>query len=219
MTADLPVSVLGETLLLLPERAVFWPAAAVLWMADTHWGKAAAFRAAGLPVPRGTTLESLTRIDQALDRTGARSIYFLGDFLHAAEGRVPGTLAVLSRWRQRWPGIDMVLVRGNHDRAAGDPPEDFAIRCVDGPLHEGPFSFVHHPRRLAGRYVIAGHIHPAARLAGRGRQRARLPCFWFREGLAVLPAFGDFTGNAVVEPVAGDRVYVVAGDSVLQAGR
>lgn len=45
----------GERIDLLPERAAWWPAARTLFVADAHLGKAAVFRARGLPVPEATT--------------------------------------------------------------------------------------------------------------------------------------------------------------------
>jgi metallophosphoesterase superfamily enzyme len=80
---------------------------------------------------------------------------------------------------------------------------------------DGPFAFAHHPAAIEGRYVLAGHVHPAVRLRGPGRQHERLPCFWIRREGAVLPAFGDFTGVGDVDPVEGDRIFAVAGGSVL----
>ena len=213
------IVVAGETLRLLPERAVWWPARDTLFVADAHWGKAATFRASGIFVPRGTTLEGLSRLDSALQRTEARRIVFLGDYLHARQGRVRGTLGALAAWRDAHADIELLLVRGNHDRGAGDPPCETGVECVDPPVLEPPFVLSHHPGSSANGYVLAGHVHPAVRLAGRGRQRARLPCFWFTAGGAVLPAFGDFTGTAVVQPQAGDRVFVVATERVVEIGR
>ena len=47
MTArDATASVAGEQLLLLGERAVYWERTRTLFVADPHFGKAAAFRAA-----------------------------------------------------------------------------------------------------------------------------------------------------------------------------
>jgi uncharacterized protein len=215
---DLSVGVAGEHLHLLPERAAFWEERATLIVADTHFGKAATFRAAGLPVPGGTTAEALVRLSSALRRTGAGRIIFLGDFLHAPEGRVPGTLRALATWREEWHDVTMTLVRGNHDRRAGDPPADLDIATLPPPIAERPFTFAHHPRPTAEGYLLSGHLHPAVRLTGRGRQRERLPCFWFRPHLAVLPAFGDFTGNAIVLPEPGDRLFVVADHDVLEVG-
>lgn len=202
--------------MLLVERAVFWPRTRTLFVADPHFGKAAAFRAAAVPVPRGTTTHALRRLDALIDDLHVARIVFLGDFLHAREGRAPATLDAIARWREERASLEMILVRGNHDRRAGDPPRELAITCVDGPMHEPPFAFAHHPRVVNAAYVLAGHVHPGARLAGSGRDRARLPCFWFGDSVGVLPAFGDFTGLADVEPLPGDQVWVVAGGEVIR---
>ena len=211
------VDVQEEALVLSAERAMFWRRAETLLIADAHFGKAASFRASGVPVPRGTTADALARVDTLLDRTSARRIVFLGDFLHAKEGRAHNTVRAIAEWRARHSRIEMTLVRGNHDRRAGDPPAEIRIECVDAPLQEGPFALAHHPRAVAGAYVLAGHIHPAVVMRGLARQRERLACFWLGAEVGVLPAFGDFTGVAEVTPAEGDRVFVIAGESVVQA--
>jgi DNA ligase-associated metallophosphoesterase len=200
---------------LLPDRAVHWVNASTLLVADPHFGKAATFRAAGIFVPSGTTAATLSRLDALLDATGARRIVFLGDFLHAREGRHPSTLASIDSWRARHASVEMLLVRGNHDRRAGDPPPSLEIACVDGPRIEGPFALAHHPVHVNGAYVLAGHLHPTARLRGAAREHARLPCFWFGAECAVLPAFGEFTGVSDVHASAGDRLWVTTGEEVI----
>ena len=213
---DVEIDVAGESLLLMPECAVYWGRTSTLLVADAHFGKAATFRAGGIFVPRGTTSTSLARLDSAVARTGATRLIFLGDLLHAKEGRAPETLRLVAEWRAARPSLEVVLVRGNHDRAAGDPPESSGIACVDAPMLDGPFAFAHHPRVIDGRYVLAGHIHPAVRLRGRGRQYERLPCFWVRQADAVLPAFGDFTGLGDIELAEGDRAFAVADNRVVE---
>lgn len=214
---DLRIEVRGEELVLLPERALFWPRSSTLLVADAHFGKAAAFRALGVPVPHGTTLGALARLDGLLARTEAKRIIFLGDLLHAREGRTPETVRMLAEWRGRNATTEMILVRGNHDRLAGDPPTEIAIDCIDAPLLETPFAFVHHPRAVADHYALAGHLHPAAVMTGPARQRERLACFWLGADAAVLPAFGDFTGVADVSAGPDDRVFVIAGEQVVEA--
>lgn len=212
---DLVVEVAGEDLLLMPEGAAYWKRSRMLLVADVHFGKAAAFRSLGVPVPRGTTTGTIARLDATIARTGARRVVFLGDFLHAAEGRAPETLRVLASWRRTHPTIEMTLVRGNHDARAGDPPMELDIECVSAPLLCAPFVLDHHPRSSDDGYVLCGHIHPAVVLSGAGRQRSRLPCFWFGSAIGVLPAFGEFTGLADVDVQPGDRVYVLADDGVI----
>jgi uncharacterized protein len=208
------VDVLGERLRMLGERVVYWERTATLLVADPHFGKAAAFRAAGVPVPRGTTTEALDRLDAALRRVRTTRIIFLGDFLHAREGREPETLRAINEWRASHADIAMILVRGNHDKRAGDPPSELDMRCVDAPLIEPPFVFAHHPVPSSLGYVLCGHVHPGVRLFGPGGERARFACFWFGRAMAVLPAFGEFTGLATIDVQPGDRVWVVADGEV-----
>ncbi|HJU72242.1 MAG TPA: ligase-associated DNA damage response endonuclease PdeM [Gemmatimonadaceae bacterium] len=209
-------TVAGETLTLFPERAAYWERRRTLLIADVHFGKAATFRAEGIPVPHGTTAEGLRRLDGLLDATDASRVVFLGDFLHAREGRARGTLRVLSEWRERRRGLELLLVRGNHDQHAGDPEPDLDVRCVDAPYVEAPFAFAHRPGVCDDGYVLAGHIHPSVRLIGAGRQSARLPCFWFGPRGGVLPAFGDFTGFGDADVADGDQVWVIAEGKVVQ---
>ena len=54
----------GEALDLLSERALWWPAERMLFVADLHLGKAASYRALGQPVPGGTTQENLARLER-----------------------------------------------------------------------------------------------------------------------------------------------------------
>jgi uncharacterized protein len=215
---DAVVEIAGDRVVLLPERVAYWERRQTLLVADPHFGKAAAFRAAGVPVPRGTTTGSLIRLDAALERTGASRVVFLGDFLHAREGREAETTRIVGEWRSRNASIDMLLVRGNHDKRAGDPGPEIDIACVDGPVAEPPFVFTHKPLVSDAGYVICGHVHPAARLTGPGRESARLPCFWIRPDVAVLPAFGEFTGVADISAEAGDRVWVIADGTVVRVG-
>ena len=85
---------------------------------------------------------------------------------------------------------------------------------VDEPLMLAGLALCHHPQDVAGAYVLAGHIHPCVTLAGRGRDRLRLPCFWMGPHRGVLPAFGAFTGMAEIKPTDEDRVFAVAGEVV-----
>ena len=210
--------VAGEKLVLLPERVAYWPARGALFVADFHLGKAASFRRAGIPLPSGTTTENVTRLDRAIDRTGAAEVIFLGDFLHSAQGRTPRTLEQFHAWRRSRAQVALTLVRGNHDAKAGDPPCEWDVKCVDPGERLGPFVLNHEPGppRRGGGYALSGHIHPAVRLLAAGEKPLRLPCFWFGARYGVLPAFGAFTGSAEVLPRRGDQVYVIAEQEVLQ---
>jgi len=208
---DLSISIRGETLTLLPERALFWESRSTLFVADPHWGKAATFRAHGIPVPSGTTDEGIARLDRIVRRTSASCVIFLGDLLHAKVGRSSEMFAAVGNWRRKNPSVEMLLVRGNHDRRAGDPPEELEIRCTDSPHSMSPFVLDHHPRPSADGYVLSGHVHPGVHVVGE-----RLPCFLVGSEVAILPAFGEFTGLAMVGSVETNTIYAIAEDSVLK---
>jgi DNA ligase-associated metallophosphoesterase len=204
----------GEMLWLLPGRAAFWPRTSTLLVADAHLGKAATFRRAGIPVPQGTTERNLARLSALVTASAARRIVFLGDLVHDAPARRAASAAFV-RWRTRHEELQVVLVRGNHDRRAGDPSRLWNVQVAAEPIVEHGLALCHVPQAVDGCYALSGHIHPGVRLSGRGRASLRLPCFWFTQTHAVLPAFGDFTGLADVVPASGDRVFVDAGPSIV----
>ncbi|MFZ2988406.1 ligase-associated DNA damage response endonuclease PdeM [Ideonella sp.] len=222
-----PVHWAGQDLQLLPDRALWWPAQRVLFIADLHIGKAATYRALGQPVPGGTTQQNLARLSRLIDSHRPKQIVFLGDFLHAAQAQTPDVLAALAAWRQHHrehhPDMALTLVRGNHDSRAGDPPATLDITVVDEPHLIGPYAACHHPQAHATHFVLAGHLHPSCSLRGPGRDRLRLPCFVLDTepsgptapiGMAILPAFGEFTGGWPVQGAPGRRLYAVGGGGV-----
>jgi DNA ligase-associated metallophosphoesterase len=214
--ADAETIIAGERVALLPERALYWPREQALIIADPHFGKAAAFRAYGVPVPEQTTRDNLARLDSALEHTGAARLIVLGDFLHAKRGRSAGLLDALAAWRTSHALLPILLVRGNHDDRAGDPPVEWGIECREEPVGCLPFVWRHEPAPSERGYVLAGHVHPAVYLSAAGGLSATLPCFYFGQDYGLLPAFGDFTGTATVRPRAGEQVFVLADGAVIR---
>ncbi len=206
---QLPLQIAGETLIARADRSLFWEREATLFVADTHWGKDSAFRTASIAVPGGGLADDLMRLTNALSSTQAQRLIILGDLFHAKQGLVAYTLNTIEAWRAHHPVLDVTLIRGNHDRGAGDPPTDWNFRCVDAPEACVPFSLQHLPRRAAADYVLAGHLHPCAALHGMGRQTLAAPCFWFGPHIGVLPAFGSFTGCARIKPHRGDQIILL----------
>lgn len=209
------LTVSGEELVLLPQRAVWWPARALLLVADLHLGKGATLRAHGIPIPRGSSSASLARLDAILASWPVQRVVFLGDFLHARHAQRDAPVTALRGWRERHANLALTLVPGNHDRHAGRPPADLGIEIHADPLIIGPFALRHLPQPHATHYVLAGHLHPGVQLRGRVRESVRVPCFVFGERLGVLPAFGELTGLASVQSAPGDRLYVCAEEMVL----
>lgn len=214
MGTPYPVRLAGEELWLLPEKALYWPAQQALLIADVHFGKAAAYRSLGQPVPRGTTAQNIAVLDDLLAALPCRHLIFLGDFLHGPGSHAAATLKALAEWRDRHDNLPMTLIRGNHDKRAGDPPLSLNIRVVPEPLLLGPFALQHEPDPHPDRYVLAGHVHPVYRLNGKGRQSLRLACFRLGEHMSLLPAFGAFTGGYQVGRDEGCRIFVIGDNEI-----
>ncbi len=211
----------GTQVWLLPQLAVWLPAFRALVVADVHLGKAASFRALGVPVPGGTTDATLARLGALVDALEPGMLIVLGDLLHGPVAQHAAAVGALARWRARHAGVDVVLVRGNHDDRAGDPPPRCGVRALDAPFALGPLRLCHapdddDPARRAGperAHVLCGHVHPVYRLRGRA-DALRLPAFWLRRTCTVLPAFGDFTGGWAVTPSPGESVVISDGERV-----
>lgn len=213
VTADTAFAtvIAGERVELFAERALHWPRTHTLFVADVHLGKAAAFRAGGVPLPRGATAADLARLSRLVERARATRVVVLGDFFHARAGRVDALDAAFMAWRARHARLEMTLVRGNHDRHAGDPPAHWDIACVADPHALPPFIGCHHPVAPPSGYALCGHLHPGVRINGLAEQSARLACFVVGSRRAILPAFGRFTGLARVETAADDVIVAIAG--------
>lgn len=210
----------GTDMVLLPEPGILIPERKLLVVTDLHLGKGATFRSRGIPLPSGDSRADLERLSALLEATAVRRLVILGDLFHARSGRSPELHATMQGWRDRHLRLDILLVRGNHDLGAGDPPHDLGIECWTGPVEEGGLVFRHEPpgegEAVGGGYTLAGHLHPAVRLRGGGRERLRLPCFHATSRGIVLPAFGRFTGTSLVTPASGDRIFVVGDGMVVE---
>ena len=191
------VTLAGEPVVLLAARALWWPRRRTLVVADTHFGKGAALRRAGLAVPAGTSAGDLARLAALVRAKDAARLLVLGDLVHGRLEVGEPFLEGFQRWREELCGVELVAARGNHDRRLGCRLP--GIRWEDTALWEPPFVFRHEPAPDPRGYVLAGHLHPVARLAAGG-DRLRAPAFVLDPAVGVLPAFGALTGG---HPVAG----------------
>jgi uncharacterized protein len=212
---NLAIELYGESVVLLPERALFHPATYTLFIADLHLGKADTFRTHRIPLPDGSTQADLLRLSRAIARMDARRLIILGDLIHAKQGRDLLMLETFQSWRAHHQALEIMLVRGNHDKGAGDPPDEWNILNVNPPYEETPFVLAHQPEEADKGYVLAGHLHPAVMLEGKARQRLKLPCFLFGRRVGVLPAFTSLAASAVISPKSGDRIYVITDSAVI----
>ena len=207
------ITIKGEDLLLLPEKALFWPKKKILIISDLHVGKATHFRKNAIPVPQDVEQRNIKALEKLLLKYSASQVIFLGDLFHS---RYNTSWELLCDSLRAFPDLDFVLVQGNHDFLDQRHYEKAGIRVVQT-LEISPFLLTHEPMdEIQEHYVISGHIHPGIKLTDGIRKPMTLPCFWFGAYQAVVPAFGNLTGLYAVEPLEQDQVYVTAGDQVKQ---
>jgi len=209
----------GESLDLLPDRAVFWPNEKTLYIADTHFGKAATFRKVGIPVSEHTTEEDCLRLSKLVETTGAGKLIILGDFLHARTGRAQPVRNLLFDWRNQHKELSIVLIRGNHDQQSGDPWPELHIDCMPDPTEAESWDLRHLPVECPTRPYMAGHLHPGYRLSGTSRDTLRSPCWVVGEDRLILPSFGGFTGlkNVTLEPY--EKLYLTNGKEIISISK
>lgn len=207
------ITIGGEELELLPQKALYWPKAHILVVADLHLGKAAAFRAAGIPIPEGDMQRDLAALQKIIETKNAERCIIVGDLVHHRTGMKEHTLQIIEAWMEALPcALDLVL--GNHDIALKSVPHaHWKLRVHSNMLNIKPFVFSHHPCESSEGYVLSGHVHPQASIKV-GNKYHRFPCFSFQENCGILPAFSSFAGGTSVDISQGDT-YICIGDKVL----
>ena len=214
MSEILDIELQGELLQLHPLKALYWPGQSILFLADLHLGKAAHFRKSGIPVPERVKNTNRQNLEALLHSFSPGRVIFLGDLFHSRYNLVWDELG---QFMAQFPKISFELVPGNHDILSPEHYESLALEVHNTTLVLPPFICSHHPLTESALplYNLAGHIHPSVLLAGGARQKLRLPCFYFGKTGGILPAFGAFTGTANIQPMQGDRIFVITEDAVV----
>ena len=209
-------SICGEELWLLPDKAVYWVSRKMLILADLHLGKSLHFQKSGFPVSSQVSQKDFVRLSLLLDTYPAERLLVLGDLFHSREN---GDWDRFGEWLHS-TGLVLELVKGNHDILPQDLYEKYGILIHQSTMTLAPFFFVHTPpeekRIPKGLYALSGHVHPAVHLSGKARQGLKLECFCFDKRQGILPAFGSFTGNEMVDKNDFEKVFVIAGTSVIE---
>ena len=202
------IEVKGQTLSLLPEKAIFWQEKAYLILTDLHLGKAGHFRKAGIPIPRGVHQADLLCLQQLIDTYQPQAVLMLGDLFHSEINQEWNDFRVLLQTNL---SLRFILVKGNHDILPEDAYREKNLTVYQEAWSFPPFHFSHHPLENVTDhlYNMAGHVHPGYRLSGRRGQHIKLPSFHFATRGALLPAFGKFTGCVHVPKTHGDQVFLI----------
>jgi DNA ligase-associated metallophosphoesterase len=193
MQRPLAIELAGEDLLLDPAPGLIWPAERTGFIADTHFGKGAVMRRGGVAVPSGSSRDDLARLSALIERHALTRLVVLGDFFHAPPMAGEPFVDAFMAWRRAHDQLALTVIRGNHDRPAGDALASVIDWQPEG-SRQGPFELRHEPVTF-DLHVLAGHQHPVTTLRGNDGDRARVGVFRCLPGLTILPAFGGLTGG------------------------
>ncbi|MBN3582075.1 ligase-associated DNA damage response endonuclease PdeM [Algoriphagus aestuarii] len=207
--------VFRQTLLeLLKEKAVWVPSLRSIFIADLHFGKAAHFRKSGIPIPEPIHQEDLINLDILINKYRPQHVYFLGDLFHSDWN---GQWNVLNDFLAAFTKVTFHLVLGNHDILPPSHYKDAIFQLHNSPIEIGNLILSHEPLEeiAEDKINLCGHIHPGIRLVGKARQSIRLSCYHYRPNQLILPAFGRFTGLALVKPTSNDQVFGITNERVI----
>lgn len=209
-----PVSICGTAFRAHVSGALYWPAENALIVADLHLEKASSFAERGQMLPPYDSRDTLMRLAETIDHYQAETVIALGDSFHEVDGvdRLSQddreTLTILQE------NVEWIWVTGNHDP---NLPTDIGGHVCEH-IRLGGVVLRHEPSPATATHEIAGHLHPAAKLALHG-YTIRRPCFIGNGLRLILPAFGSFAGGLNVLDDSFDGLFGNDGLAVWMMGQ
>ena len=194
------VTIAGATLVVDLSGALYLDSERLLIVSDLHLEKGSSYAMRGVLLPPYDTIATLGRLAAVVTRYDPRGVIALGDSFHD-----PTAHQRLSAQNREMLGAlqlrrDWIWITGNHDP---DLPADLG-GTVASDVAVGGIVFRHEPTGARGE--IAGHLHPKARVAGRGRAMERR-CFASDGERVVMPAFGAYTGGLSIRDRAFAKLF------------
>ncbi len=200
------LNVAAVSLVADPAGAIYWSEEGLLAVADLHLEKGSSYARRGVLLPPYDTAATLAALTQLVTRYQPKTVIALGDSVHDGGGpqRItpPDRCSLQALQRRR----DWIWITGNHD----PDPAPALGGCFVATLSVGPLTFRHEPTESAAAGEIAGHLHPVARVAQRGKS-IRRRCFAGDGTRIVLPALGAFTGGLNVRDRAFAKLFGTLG--------
>lgn len=205
--------VAGAAVIALPDGALWIESARALVVSDLHFEKGSAFARRGQFLPPYDTRATLNRLAVLIEALAPDCVVSLGDSFHDEDG--PARMdeedrALLGSLIAR---ADWVWIEGNHDRAS--PAQLGGAAMAE--LRIGDLILRHEPFVGPAPGEIAGHLHPCAKVMGRGRN-VRRRCFASDGARLVMPAFGAYAGGLNVRDAAFAPLFP-GGCTALMLGR
>jgi len=209
------ITVLGNHLQLLPQKAIYIQQLKALLVSDVHLGKAETFQKHGVPIPNTLNQDSLDRLQNICSEFELDYLFILGDLFHSKFALVDEVLDPWFKFVQNL-NASVQLVVGNHDRSLVPMLESLLIQCILDAIQINNLVLSHEPTSQPNCFNICGHLHPCVRIKTK-LDNLRLPCFYLdnSQNVLILPSFGAFTGSFEVAIAEDTTAYVVAENSVI----
>jgi len=174
--------------------ALWMPQSRTLVVADLHLEKGSSLARRRVFLPPYDTGATLAALALLIQRRDPAQVICLGDSFHDNGGAARLGEAERSRIAALQRGRAWYWVAGNHDSDlpsgidGGIGGEIVAEMALEGLL------FRHEPAVGPQRGEVAGHLHPSAKVRGRGRS-VRRRAFATDGDRLVMPAFGVLAGG------------------------
>jgi DNA ligase-associated metallophosphoesterase len=181
-----------------------------------HLGKTGHFRKSGIAVPVNLYIDDLQQLSAQINYFKPKSIIYVGDLFHSIANLEHEAFI---KWRKNFQFIEMHLVKGNHDILKTVDYAQMNLIVHEQSFSINEFCFIHDivdREDDESKYIFSGHFHPGIQMKGSGKQFLKFSCFYFNEGFGILPAFGKFTGLAIVEPKPGDAIFAIVNQKVIK---
>lgn len=204
---------MGEGRFAHASGALWLPEARTVLVADAHLGYGWAQRRRGELGPVEDS-KSQPKLQSLMTELQPAKLVFLGDLVHAPKPAVEERHAIETTLRELASAAELVLVRGNHDRAFVRDFGHLEVAVVES-WRLGGVTALHGDRlgRLAipEGHLVVGHLHPVLRVkdAAGGRQKLRL--FLVSSRVTVMPAFSPFSGGFDVAAGIPEKLRALMG--------
>ena len=208
-----------EEFWLSPGKMIWHAAQKTLIIADLHFGKTGHFRKSGIPVPQNIFKQDLHELFAGIQFYKPEKLLIVGDMFHSHANK---EVNMFLKWRNDIPGLQIRLIRGNHDILAKKFYAEANIEVTKQKLSVNNFCFTHDINETCEEesdntnFTFSGHVHPGIYMNGVGKQSLRLPCFYFTKEFAILPAFSHFTGLYKITPKKSDKVFALVEKDVVK---
>lgn len=213
-------------------RALFIDSLDMLVVSDLHLGKSGHFQQMGAAVPADIHANDLANLKALIIASKASKLLINGDLFHAGITRdVPFFKAWMASVLADSSLLNMILVKGNHDKFADVFYYDLGFHVVENFYNEGDYLFIHDPDHLhefeaanstvSCHHFIFGHVHAGVVLQGKGRQKIRHAAFVIEQrtpdkSAVYLPAFGTLTGIKTFNLSANNHYLLTSEDHLFE---